>query len=283
MSRLRRLAAAAGRELRMRRPPAIHRRTALAQEVQFWRNWFATGGLQWPEEYRFRIDPEVEVDDPLLREILDASPQARVSILDVGAGPITSVGFRFRGKELAITAVDPLADEYDRILRDYGIEPPVRTERRQGEDLLSRFAPDSFDVVFARNALDHTLDPLPIIHKMVSVARPGGHVVGGHRTLQAAAPVELRRARRPLHRLAAPRPRARRRHRARRARRRALRARPFRRLRVDLLHDPQASCLIGKGSASASAPTAADVSFGCLHWSVVRGVGRRGMRAVRHV
>jgi SAM-dependent methyltransferase len=180
MSRLRRLAAAAGRELRMRRPPAIHRRTALAQEVQFWRNWFATGGLQWPEEYRFRIDPEVEVDDPLLREILDASPQARVSILDVGAGPITSVGFRFRGKELAITAVDPLADEYDRILRDYGIEPPVRTERRQGEDLLSRFAPDSFDVVFARNALDHTLDPLPIIHKMVSVARPGGHVVLRH-------------------------------------------------------------------------------------------------------
>jgi SAM-dependent methyltransferase len=164
----------------MRRPPATHRRTALAQEVQFWRNWFATAGGQWPEEYRFRTDPEVEVDDPLLREILDASPQATVSILDVGAGPITTVGFRFPGKELAITAVDPLADEYDRILRDHGIQPRVRTQRLRGEDLLSRFAPDSFDVVFARNALDHTLDPLPIIHKMVSVARPGGHVVLRH-------------------------------------------------------------------------------------------------------
>jgi hypothetical protein len=39
---LRRLAAAAGREYRMRRPPAVNRRAALAQELEFWRNWFAT-------------------------------------------------------------------------------------------------------------------------------------------------------------------------------------------------------------------------------------------------
>jgi SAM-dependent methyltransferase len=169
-----------GRELRMRRPPIVRRRAALAQEVQFWRNWFDTGGLQWPEEFRFAMDPDAEVADPLLREALEATPRTRVSILDVGAGPLTGVGVRYRGKELAVTPVDPLAREYDRILRERGIDPPVRTQPLAGEDLLERFLPDSFDVAFARNALDHALDPLPIIENMVAVVRPGGHVVLRH-------------------------------------------------------------------------------------------------------
>jgi hypothetical protein len=72
--------------------------------------------------------------------------------------------------------VDPLAREYDRILSEHGLEPPVRTQPLGGEDLLSRFAPD-FDVPFARNPLDHAVDPFPIIHNMVVVVRPGGYVI----------------------------------------------------------------------------------------------------------
>jgi hypothetical protein len=193
-----RRAAAAGREFRMRRPPAVHRRAALEDEVEFWRNWFATGGLQWPEDYRFRTDPAAEIDDPVLRQVLEEIPETKVSILDVGAGPISGIGFHYPGKELALTAVDPLAHEYDRILSEHGLEPPVRTEPLRGEDLLSRFAPDSFDVAFARNALDHAVDPLPIIHNMghgraprrLRRASPRGQR-GGDRGLPTAAPVEL--------------------------------------------------------------------------------------------
>jgi SAM-dependent methyltransferase len=169
----------------MRRPPVIHRRAALAQEVEFWRNWLATGGLQWPEDYASRTDPRAEVDDPILRDILEASPQPTVSVLDVGAGPITGIGFHYPGKELALTAIDPLAREYDGILREHGMELPVRTQPLRGEDLLRRFSPNSFDVAFARNALDHTLDPLPIIHNMVAVVRSGGHVVLRHTVNEA--------------------------------------------------------------------------------------------------
>jgi SAM-dependent methyltransferase len=181
LARLRRgVAAAIGRELRIRRPPVVHRRAALEQEVQFWCEWLDTGGLQWPEDFRFAMDPEAEVADPLLREILEASPRARVSILDVGAGPLTGVGARYRGKDLAVTAVDLLAREYDCILRERGIDPRIRTQPVSGEDLLERFLPDSFDVAFARNALDHALDPLPIIENMVAVVRTGGYVVLRH-------------------------------------------------------------------------------------------------------
>jgi hypothetical protein len=69
-----------------------------------------------------------------------------VSILDVGAGPITGIGFHYPGKDLALTAVYPLAGEYDRILSAHGLEPPVRTHPLRGQDLLWRFALDSFDV-----------------------------------------------------------------------------------------------------------------------------------------
>lgn len=168
------------RQVRMRRPATIRRRAALEEEVQFWRSWFATGGLQWAEEYRFKTTQNSEVNDPLLVEILGGIPQPTVSILDVGAGPITSIGFRYPGKQLAITAVDPLAGEYDWILHEYAIEPPVRTLPLRGEQLLERFARASFDVAFAQNSLDHTVDPLPVIRNMVAVVRPGGHVVLRH-------------------------------------------------------------------------------------------------------
>jgi len=164
----------------MRRPPVVRRRVAMEQEVQFWRDWFDTGGLQWPEDFQFAMDPEAEVADPLLREVLEASPRARVSILDVGAGPLTCVGVRYHGKELAVTPVDLLAREYDRILRERRVDPPIRTQPVSGDELLARFLPDSFDVAFARNALDHALDPLPIIENMVAVVRPGGYVVLRH-------------------------------------------------------------------------------------------------------
>jgi hypothetical protein len=40
-------------------------------------------------------------------------------------------------------------------------------------------------VAFARNALDHALDPLPIIHNMVAVVRPGCYVVLRHAVNEA--------------------------------------------------------------------------------------------------
>lgn len=180
-----RLLAVLAREFRMRRPPTIHRRASCGQEVEFWRSWFATRGLQWPEDYRFRTDPHAEVEDPVLREVLEATPGTTVSLLDVGAGPITIVGFRYPSKNLAITAIDPLAREYDRILREHAIEPPVRTQPLHGEELLKRFAPGSFDVAYSCNALDHTVDPLPIIDNMVVVVRGGGHVVLRHARKEA--------------------------------------------------------------------------------------------------
>jgi len=155
-------------------------KAGLPEEVGFWRAYLSTGGLEWPEEYRHRLDPDAAIQDEVLNDVLDELDVDEVELLDVGAGPLTVLGKRHRTKAVRITAVDPLADEYNRLLDELGIEPPVRTGACTGEGLLERFEPGTFDVAYARNALDHGVDPLKSIQNMLAVVRPGGAVVVHH-------------------------------------------------------------------------------------------------------
>src|SRR5262245_46824599 len=82
---------------RRRDDPVRGRRRALQDEVDYWGNWLATGGGKYPQDYAHRVDPEAEVDDPALREVLAGISGQAVSILDVGAGPLSAVGYRFPG------------------------------------------------------------------------------------------------------------------------------------------------------------------------------------------
>jgi SAM-dependent methyltransferase len=158
-------------------------------EVDFWAGWLtgAPGNEQWAEDREGRLNPETEIRDPVVRAELDRIPAPEVSILDVGAGPLTWLGYRYPGKKLTIVPVDPLADDYDRLLHDAGLEPPVRTIQVAGEALLERFSPASFDIAYATNALDHSADPLTIISNMVTAVRPGGVVILRHKHNEGAS------------------------------------------------------------------------------------------------
>ena len=158
-------------------------RTRKRDEVDFWAAWLvgAPGTEQWTSDREARLAPYTEILDPIMRRELDRHPAEHVSILDVGAGPMTSLGYRYPGKTLTIVPVDPLADEYDRLLRDAGLVPPIRTISVAGEDLPEHFGPRKFDIAYACNALDHSADPLRIIANMVAVVRQGGVVVLKHK------------------------------------------------------------------------------------------------------
>lgn len=152
-------------------------------ELEFWQGWLtgASGTEQWAADRDARLDPDAEIRDPVLRHELECSPRDDVAILDVGAGPITSVGYRCGGKRVTVVPVDPLADEYRRLLRDAGLEPPVPTIRVAGEDLVRHFGRKSFDIAYAVNSLDHSADPVAIISNMVEVVRAGGIVLLRHK------------------------------------------------------------------------------------------------------
>jgi SAM-dependent methyltransferase len=173
-----------------RRPLRRHRRSSqehaqtwereLGSELSFWKSYTNSGGLKWPDEYAERLNPAAPLREHLIADRLTDISSATVSILDVGAGPMTTLGKTHANKTLAITAVDPLAADYDRLLEEGALTPPVRTLPCRGEDLIELFMLESFDVAYARNSLVHGDDPLLIIRNMVRLVRPGGLVVLRH-------------------------------------------------------------------------------------------------------
>lgn len=154
-----------------------HWRAGLSTELGFWREWLATGGGEWPEDFAARMDP----DTPLQEHVARWAPQRPVvRILDVGAGPLTALGKRLYDVDVQLDAVDPLAPEYDAVLAELNITPPLRTVLLEGEHLTGVLGRGKYDITHAQNALDHMRDPVFALGQMVAVTAVGGYVVLNH-------------------------------------------------------------------------------------------------------
>jgi SAM-dependent methyltransferase len=158
------------REREIERVGPVQRWAGLQKdEIDFWDHVLSTT----------RLNPGKPLQSYIV-ELIGAPPRSRVEILDVGAGPLTFLGFRWPGREVRITALDANALEYDRLLEKYGIEPPCRTKLGYAEDLASVVPTSFFDLVHARNCIDHSKDPVKAIKEMVRAAKPGGYVFLNH-------------------------------------------------------------------------------------------------------
>lgn len=149
----------------------------MKSELAFWDRWLA-GKTPHVEGRRRRLDPSSPLQWWVCQEL--PSSQSSVRILDVGAGPVTTLGSQWPGHEVSIVAVDPLADGYAALLERQNIVPPVPTIRCFGEDILQRFGSDSFDFVHACNSLDHSRDPFICYQQMIDVLKPGCTLITFH-------------------------------------------------------------------------------------------------------
>jgi len=152
---------------------------SLSEEIDFWRRWFETKGLWWKDSYAWRTDPNYEFQQDL-RPYVNVPEGGTVRVLDVGAGPLTVLGKLWPGRKLDLVAVDPLAEQYDKIMAEVGLTPLVRTRAGHGERLLDLFPPSSFDLVYACNCLDHSYNPVLCLQQMFAVVRPGCWIVTDH-------------------------------------------------------------------------------------------------------
>jgi SAM-dependent methyltransferase len=160
----------------------------ISSEIRFWQRYLSTGGLTWKEEFQRRLAPGSLMDDHLVRLLEKAEPgEPAYHVLDVGAGPLTSLGKTAPGKVIHVRAVDPLADDYDMLLAEAKVEPPVRTEKCRGEDLDTVFGENTFHLTHARNCLDHSEEPVRAIEQMMKVTKPLGFVYLEHWTDEGEA------------------------------------------------------------------------------------------------
>lgn len=166
----------AGKLAQMSKMPRLIWETNLNTEIDFWDRYLKTGGLEWKEGFEERMNSQTRLE-PHIEKLL---PMDEVFILDVGAGPLTCLGKISEGRCVNLTAVDPLAATYDKLLAKYRLNPPIKTIYGKAENLLDIFSKNRFDLVHARNCIDHSFDPLRAFRQMVEVAKPGGFVIALH-------------------------------------------------------------------------------------------------------
>ena len=77
-------------------------------------------------------------------------------------------------KLLEVTAIDPLADIYDKIMRKLNYKYPITPITLKGEDLLEHFREETFHIVFAQNSLDHAEDPIKCFSNAYFLLKKGG-------------------------------------------------------------------------------------------------------------
>jgi SAM-dependent methyltransferase len=150
-------------------------------EIDFWKRWLETQGLQWPDVYAYRIDPRAELQSYIADLLKDV--HGKPKILDVGAGPMTSLGKLFKGSEIELVATDALADEYMKLPFPDGL-PLVRTIMCFSESLSEKFGSE-FDVTHACNTIDHSYDPINAIKEMIKVTKSGGYIFTDHAANEA--------------------------------------------------------------------------------------------------
>jgi len=123
-------------------------------------------------------------DTPLQKDLVGLLDIIHLStnpdVLDIGAGPISKVGKVYRGKSIKLVAIDPLARRYNIILKRLNLKPPVATIYGVGESLSSKFSKDTFDLIHARNCIDHSQNPIKVIDEAIKVLKPGRYFYLNH-------------------------------------------------------------------------------------------------------
>lgn len=156
----------------------------LTSELAFWRYILADRGVAegTADDIAMRLNPTEPLQDHL-RALLPS--RGAIRILDIGAGPMTTVGKVWGKRKVEIVAIDVLADEYDKLLEEVGIVPPLRTITGRGETVDQQFEIDSFDLVHIQNSLDHCADPIAVLKAVYNVVKPNGAIYLSHSVNEA--------------------------------------------------------------------------------------------------
>lgn len=151
------------------------------EELNYWDKELSLKG-HFPEAIKNRIEKgKLSKEFPLF--ILPYLEEAKVlfkrvpKVLDLGSGPLSQLNYGVENKLLNLYAVDPLAEEYKKLLQKYNI-PKQKYELIQcsGEFLSEKFGENYFDFVWIHNAIDHSQDPVKVFSEIAKVAKSGAYI-----------------------------------------------------------------------------------------------------------
>lgn len=148
-------------------------------EIFFWRNYLSEHSQFNPYN---RLDPEKaksEFPEDLLKIVKICSyhfDDKKIKVLEVGSGPISNLIWGVNEKLFDIIAIDPLADVYKKLLKEYNYTLPIQPIKLTGEEIDKFFREESFHITYSCNALDHTKSPKKTLENMYAVTKKEGFV-----------------------------------------------------------------------------------------------------------
>jgi SAM-dependent methyltransferase len=152
---------------------------ALVEELTFWRRVCRdyTNDPATNPHMHFKLSAISPLQPDIRDRINRGSPvDGTAKVLDVGCGPVSTIGKVANNLRADITGLDPLADEYASVFREYGLQAPHQTVKGVGEHAGSLFPEETFDYVHVENALDHCYDPGAVLAGLQRVAKPGATI-----------------------------------------------------------------------------------------------------------
>lgn len=149
----------------------------LRDDLLFWRFLFdrSNPSERFIDLFHQRARTERPLQPQLEKLLSHVRAGSVVRVLDVVSGPLTHIGTVSGRWRVEVTCVDPLADEYSALCEEFGLaRRGVHYVAGEAETLAERFPGNHFHLVYCRNALDHSRDPLLGIRQMVKVLKAGG-------------------------------------------------------------------------------------------------------------
>jgi SAM-dependent methyltransferase len=146
-------------------------RPGFASEIEFWDSYLASH----PPGISDAALKAAAFPAALTSRLPDTRGVPRV--LELGPGPVSLLAWGVEQCRFDLLAVDPLATQYARMLRRYGLAYPVRPVPGSGEWLRRVAADGSFDAAYSSNALDHARSPQECLRNLVRAMKRGGSIV----------------------------------------------------------------------------------------------------------
>lgn len=125
-----------------------------------------------------------KLDYPLNQRIkkeIKKTKKKKIRLLDVGCGPFPKSGLYVNDSKIERTLIDPIAEKYHSLL----IENNVNTYGQkiincEAENVNQKFGGNLFEIIFSKNALDHTYNPIQSISNFIDLLTEDGAIILEH-------------------------------------------------------------------------------------------------------
>lgn len=156
-------------------------------EMEFWLSLlkYGDGRPEYVEAARNRLRSRKARKEVFPHEILPHLQQIAggaypIRTMEIGPGPLSTLGWGVEEGILDVLAIDPLADEYRRIVNYIQNPYPIVPLRADGEDATLIFQGLHFHLAYARNSIDHCREPQKVFGNMVTLLVHGGILAHKH-------------------------------------------------------------------------------------------------------